>query len=221
MLQDYIKLITPEHRFKPKYIEWISVALGMVNDLQNLFSQLNSAFDIDTAVGAQLDVLGRILNLSRNLPYQPQVSDGKNPVFSWGEDRTGLGGWGVGYWLMSGLSPVLNDDYYRILLKAAIIKNQWNGTANSLLNLINKLFGNSGLLFQVQDGQDMSFTVIAFGTADPLTMDMLKHAVMIPHPEGVKINIVVSDTKVFSWGESSAVYGGWNEGNWVSKEGTT
>lgn len=219
MIQDYVNLITPEHRFKPKYIAWVSASLSMVDDLQKLFSGMNAGFDIDSAVGKQLDIVGQLLNVPRNLPYQPQVSADSIPVFAWGDEGTGYGGWGEGSWLLYGVSPVLNDNYYRLILKASIIRNRWDGTANTLLLLLNEVFSGSGMVFLLQDNQDMTFTIIAFGTADPLTIDMLKHEVMIPRPEGVKINVVISDTKIFAWGEESTVYGGWNEGSWIGNEG--
>lgn len=215
MAQDYINLLTPEHRFKSKYIAWVSASLSMVNDLQSLFSDMNGAFDIDNAAGSQLDVIGQLLNVPRTLPYQPQVSAVGNPAFAWGDMGDGYGGWGTGYWLLFGVSPVLNDDYYRLILKASIIRSRWDGTANSLLSLLNKVFVNSGMIFLVQDNQDMSFTVIAFGTADPLTIDMLKHEVIIPRPEGVQLDVVVSDTKIFAWGKENAVCGGWGNGTWI------
>lgn len=214
-VQDYINLITPEHRFQPKYVAWVSTSLGMVNDLQNLFSSMNAAFDIDSAIGNQLDTIGQLLNVSRSLPYQPQVSTDSNPVFAWGDTGNGYGGWGTGYWLLSGVSPVLDDNYYRLILKASIVRDRWDGTTHSLILLLNQVFSKSGLIFLLQDSQDMTFTVIAYGTTDPLTIDMLKHEVMIPRPEGVQMNVVVSDAKLFAWGVSNEVYGGWGDGTWV------
>lgn len=216
MIQDYINRITPQHRNKPKFIAWLTAALNMIQDAQNLLAQISDAYDIDVAVGNQLDAVGQWLGTSRNLPYQPGVSNTDNPVFAWEETSDGYGGWGVGYWLMSGLSPVLNDDYYRMILKATIIRNRWDGTANSLLSLLQLLFKNSGLIFLVQDGQNMAFTVIAYGVTDPIVNDFLLHDVMIPRPEGVQRNIIVSSSKIFAWGSESDIYAGWGEGNWVS-----
>jgi hypothetical protein len=65
-------------------------------DLAECLNTFDAAFDLETAVGFQLDVIGQYVGLSRLLTFQPA----------------------------GGLSPILDDDMYRILLKAKISKNR-------------------------------------------------------------------------------------------------
>jgi hypothetical protein len=96
---------------------------------------VDAAFDIDNAVGAQLDVLGVILGLNRTLTFQPT----------------------------DGSSPILNDENYRSLLKAKIVLNHWNGSMETLTDALNTW--NPDINFAVKDNQDMSFNVAVLGAS--------------------------------------------------------
>ena len=126
----YLNLITSEHSDKPKFRALVSSTLSKI-DISDL--NVDNAFDIDSAVGAQLDVLGEILGLDRVLTFQP----------------TG------------GISSVLGDSDYRSLLKARIILNQWNGTLETLADALLKW--DSYVQFSVLDNQDMSMDIIVVG----------------------------------------------------------
>lgn len=128
----YLNLITSEHSDKPKFREMLSELLGKID----LDTDVDNAFDIDNAVGKQLDMLGIILGLNRTLNFQP--SDGS--------------------------SPVLDDNNYRLLLKSKIIINQWNGQLETITDAFNSW--NPSVYFTVHDNQDMSINVIAVGTDD-------------------------------------------------------
>lgn len=128
----YLNLITSEHSDKPKFRSMLTALLNMIDiDLD-----VDTAFDIDNAVGAQLDVLGVILGLNRTLTFQPT----------------------------DGSSPILNDENYRSLLKAKIIINQWNGQMETLTDALNSW--NPSVYFTVKDNQDMSISIVAVGTND-------------------------------------------------------
>lgn len=112
-------------------------------------------------------------------------------------------------------SAEMLDSNYRFVLKAAIIKEHSNGTMPNLYGLLEALMGNEGLYFIVIDNQDMSAEVIVFGKVSSLVHDELIHDMIIPRPEGVSMTITVTDYKIFSWGLSNEVFGGWGEGYWM------
>lgn len=68
---DYTKLITPEHLNQPKFMAWLNVTLDMVQDATNILTGMYAYYDIDNAVGTQLDTLGQMLGVPRKLPFQP------------------------------------------------------------------------------------------------------------------------------------------------------
>lgn len=73
-LQDYLNLIPPPNRIQPKFMTWLSACLKPVVDTQNFVDEIIRAFDVETAQGKQLDIIGEILNRSRILNFQPTIS---------------------------------------------------------------------------------------------------------------------------------------------------
>jgi hypothetical protein len=187
MIDDYLNLITSEHATKPKFIAWLTAALSIVNDIQNFLFTLSEQYDLDVAIGAQLDVLGVILNTPRLLPFQPS----------------------------GGVSAVMDDTTYRIVLKAVIAEAQFNGTAPGLYNLFQTALSNTGLYFYVQDNQDMTLNVIVYGVTTSIIQDLITHGMIIPRPGGVSLTTNITSNKIFAWGVEMGAFGGWGEGYWL------
>lgn len=131
-IERYLKLITSEHSVKPNFMAFLTSALEKVD----IAVDFDSAFDIDSAVGIQLDILGIIIGLNRRLSFQP--SDGS--------------------------SSILSDYNYRSLLKAKIIMNQWNGELGTLADALESW--NPSLNFVIKDNQNMTVDVLVLGTSD-------------------------------------------------------
>ena len=158
----YLNLITSEHATKPKYMAWVKVLLRPFVDIINLNDNIKRAFDLDTAVGIQLDILGKILVQDREVSFQPT----------------------------DGSSPILDDDNYRILLKAKVIKNQWKGTISNFYEFWNVLFKDYPLNIYLIDNQDMAPVVISWGSqVTPMIGDFLNNGLLIPKPAGLGLTI--------------------------------
>jgi hypothetical protein len=155
----YLDFITSEHR-KPNYLAVIDALTRGHLDNINLLNNLYTYFDLETAVGAQLDAVGRWIGVSRILQVPlPDV------YFSF--DIEGLG-FDQGTWWFSGASQfelsLLADDAYRILLKAKIRANNWDGTEPLAVSTWNLLFAQQlGLLVSLKDNQDMTQTITFSG----------------------------------------------------------
>lgn len=184
---DYLSLITSEHQGQPKFTAWLNVALGMIQDAQNFAKQLYTIYDIDSAVGVQLDKLGETLGMPRRLPFQPS----------------------------NNVSAIMDDATYRLVLRAVITEAHFDGTRKGLDNLFQTVLANTGLLFDITDNQDMSMSVIVFGVTTSLVSDLLTHGYIVPKPEGVSITINVTTNKVFAWGLDNEIYSGWGTGYWL------
>lgn len=109
-VSEYLELITTQYQNSPKFKRWMEVLLSPLVDCQNLAMNLYQYFDIDTAVGKQLDILGEIVGVKRLLPFQPSENN-----------------------------PLLDDENYRFLLKAQISKNIWDGTNQNIYDIWNML----------------------------------------------------------------------------------
>jgi hypothetical protein len=129
-------------------------------------------------------VLGLLLGLSRTLTFQP--SDGS--------------------------SAVLNDTDYRLLLKAKIVLNHWNGRMETLTDALNSW--NSGINFTVKDNQDMSFDVAVLG-ASTLQKEIIEHGYVVPKPAGVSINYSFSNNVIFAYDNKTSTLDGYDAGTWV------
>lgn len=136
---DYTNLITAEHADKPKYSAMVAAVAGAFSDVTNLLRSLDQKFDLDAAVGAQLDVIGRWVGLSRNIATPLAV------YFSLDTDTLGFdeGNWKQAFDPSEGLAT-LDDDTYRALIRAKIGANNWDGTLTMMLSIYQSIFGVNG-----------------------------------------------------------------------------
>ena len=165
LLDGYRKLLTSEYKTRPKLTAWLLWLLSEGLTYRNTIQEFLDAFQLDTAVGAQLDVIGRIIGVNRLLSFYP----------------------------IGGESPVMNDDTYRLVIKAAIVRNYWKGTLDELYEAWEVLFPE--VTIQIQDNQDMTFNVVIVGAFTSLMRELIVNGYIVPKPEGVRINIMtITDT---------------------------
>src|ERR1700759_4619644 len=135
-LEYYLSLITSEYRYQPKFQAWASVLLQGLVDAQIVVASFPGIFDLDNAVGDQLDKVGEWVGVSRDVTVVEPT------WFSWAV--AGLG-WGQGRWqgpfdAADTRTVVLDDYHYRVLIKARIVANNWDGTVEGAYLAWNTLF---------------------------------------------------------------------------------
>lgn len=159
---DYTNLITSEHNQAPNFVATVALIAQAFVDQQNVALSLPGLYDLDVAVGAQLDAVGLWVGVSRF------VSEPLTGVyFELDSDPLGLD---RGY-LEGPFDPPdglvsLDDDTYRILIRARIIANHWDGTIANAMPALTELFLNSATpdaLIFIQDNMDMSMTFAISG----------------------------------------------------------
>lgn len=158
----YTDLITNYHRDKPLFTQHVDLSTRPLSDAASTMNSFITAFDIDEAVGVQLDTLGEWIGRKRTVAIP--IS---GVYFSL--DTDGLG-WDQGVWQGpydpdSGYTS-LSDDTYRIILKAKIAINQWDGTNDALKGILDTALEGSGLTMQIVDGQDMTISIWVFPDRD-------------------------------------------------------
>lgn len=68
----YQSLITSEYQANsPNFIAWVTALLQKLVDLSQVAELIPDAYDLDLAIGNQLDVLGLLRGVSRQLPFTP------------------------------------------------------------------------------------------------------------------------------------------------------
>lgn len=218
-LSDYLALITPYHSQRPKFVNMMAALLQPLVDAQAMLAQMTADFDLDTAVGVQLDILGLWIGRSRYLqepitgvyftlhaPGDPDMRDGFNQ----------------GIWLgpfdpTSGI-VAMPDDTYRVVLQLQAIANEWDGTLGSIQQAFNAVF--PGVVIQ-----DMGDTPDGLMTMDVLIPGVEMNSLLLGvleqdfpiKPSGVHINIIettVSTQPIFGFNVDNAIIGGFNHGAW-------
>ena len=185
--QYYIDLITSEHRDKPNLIAWLDSILAIVEAGGVCAESLILALDLDSAQGVQLDILGQLVGQSREVYFQPFI----------------------------GISPILEDGDYRILLKAKIAKNQWKGTIVELQAIWAKLFPDGKII--LQDKQNMTMDVIwVEGSFSVIMGELIQNGYIAPKPQSVFINYYFGATPFFGWDLQNSIIAGFDTGIWAN-----
>lgn len=212
----YLDRITSQHRQRPKFVAVVDAVTSPAVDLQELLEQIRRAFDLDDAIGVQLDQVGEWVGRSRHLSTPLE-----GVYFAWNEEGVG---WGEGSWQglydpTTGLIS-LPDDMYRLLLKAKVAANGWDGTRDGAYEIWEAAFADLGLIILIQDNQDMSIVVGIAGAAPSSILEQLLVQGYIPlKPVGVRVAyyaVTPSDSSgaLFAWNCDSAALNGWNVASW-------
>jgi hypothetical protein len=213
-LDDYLGLATSLYRGKPNFVALCTSLTQPLVDQQALLDAIRSGFDLDTAVGAQLDKVGEWVGRSRYLDV-PLTG----VYFSWG---TAAVGWAQGSWKgvydpATGM-VALPDDAYRKLLRAKIAANAWDGTIPGAYEVWETVFSDTGSTIVIQDKQDMSMIIgVAGSMLDAVMKALLTNGYIPLKPEGVRISgyaVPPGGGKIFTWGCDSSALGGWGEASW-------
>ena len=161
-MSKYTELITNYHAGKPLFHQHVDLSTRPLTDVSAAMRGMVTAFDIDHAVGKQLDILGEWIGRSR---YVSVPISGI--YFSF--DTDGLG-WDQGVWQGpydpdSGFTALI-DETFRVILKAKIAINHWDGTNDSLPEILDTALAGSGIRMQIVDNQDMTISLWVFPEID-------------------------------------------------------
>ena len=161
-MSKYTALVTNYHATKPLFSAHINLTTRPFTETATALQVMPEDFDIDTAAGTQLDRVGEWVGRTR---YVREPISGI--YFSWDSDDLGYdrGVWQGPYDPDSGYS-VLSDETYRIILKAKIAINNWNGQNDTLPAILDAATAGSGLRMQIVDNQDMTISVWVFYETD-------------------------------------------------------
>lgn len=162
-------------------------------------------YNIDTAQGAQLDILGRIVVLPRD--FLGTVS--LNPAL-FAEITNDPGIFGDETAMFSALSidqdAQMSDDLYRLAIKSKIIKNNSYATIEDILFGMNFLLPNADVI-RITDGEDMSFSIEFYGNITELERWALVNASLVPKPQGVNFNGFLEGYGYVEFGDESQQFG--------------
>ncbi|UKV75135.1 DUF2612 domain-containing protein [Burkholderia vietnamiensis] len=213
-LTDYTALITSEHRDKPRFMGTVGALVQPIVDQMNVLQSMPAKFDLDNAVGVQLDDVGLWVGVSRKIRIPLTGIYFSFDIAGLGFDQ---GTWKGPFDPDTGLT-VLDDDTYRLIIRAKIGANHWDGTLASSAEILNSIFGADTHVF-IEDHQDMSMTIGIAGKVPSAVFIALLAGGYIPlKPEGVRVayTIVttVDGTPMFGFDMSGPYVAGFDAGAW-------
>ncbi len=214
--EDYTALITSQYQNSTKFLDWLSSGTFQVaEDIASLLEGMDQKFDLDVAVGPQLDVVGDLAGLSRRLEVEIYESD---VGFTW--DDANLG-WDCGIWV-EGTSTVLldlPDDVYRTCIKVQIAANYWNGSIDQAYEIWQNLFGSNPIL-AIQNRLNMTMDFMMYGDDSIAIISYLfsqEYISFRPAGVGCTYHVDTVTEPFFAWDFDEGdtfLFAGWDVGQW-------
>ena len=130
-VSNYLDLITSEHSLQPKFIDYNTTFLNMIQAGCDTLYDFDSIFNLDQATGDALDKLAYLAGISRVLP----VDDPDIP-------------------------NQLSDKSLRKVIKSKINQNHWDGTMQGWLNIMQIIFPDSSYDIQDNFDMSVNILVI-------------------------------------------------------------
>ncbi len=210
-ISPYLGLITSEHADKPKFVALVSGLVQPVADMVAAAQSLETLFDVDTAVGQQLDMAGEWVGRARDLRtpitgvfFSLDIAPGLDQGIVW-----------TPYTPTDGLQQ-LPDEQYRTALRARIANNAWDGSLSQAYAILEALFGGTAFTPFLQDNGDRTMYLGLTGAVpDALTLAMLTQGLLDLRPAGVQILAYVTpsaNAPIFALDVENAYFAGLDVG---------
>lgn len=179
-INPYPALVTSYNQ-RPNFLAMIQALTAGLWELQQLALIIPQLYNIETAQGKQLDVLGQWIGFSRILNLSKEW-------FSFNEPFEGFD---LGQWYYFGAVPyetiTLTDPLYRTILQAKILINNFNGARSQFIAILNQLFSQTNPTITVKQTSPMNVTVEIHGQINKVIFFLVTQNVINFTPIGVNI----------------------------------
>lgn len=187
---EYTELIAGAHVGKEKFAEFVYQMTEPLRIARERLAGLRADFDIDYAVGKQLDAVGVRVGFSRRLSLPMG-----GVYFAFDDD--GGKGFDLGIWFEPKMSAYgiteLPDDIYRRCLRMKVALNHYSGTNESMEALFQKIldaFEITGQSLSYYDGQDMTVQIgVASGGVPPAVYQVIRNRLLPFNHAGVGVSV--------------------------------
>ena len=171
-VRDYLTLVESQHKVRPRFMAVLTKYLEGAQAAYDAALEQPLLMSLDSAVGVQLDKIGEIAGVNRKYPY------------------------------MNGTTTAsMNDDQYRLVLRATIAKNSWDGSFKSYAETWNTIFGGQSVtavvvdksVLPVNEGREnMACEVRISGDFDADIAQLIREGYVFPKPMGVRMDFIIS-----------------------------
>jgi hypothetical protein len=190
---------------RPKALAWYEITRILGCQLAVSADDIRYSYDIDTATTYELDVIGRIVSISRGYESELQNEPTSFGVGQFGGQIDQFGAASIA------TNQDVNNQIYRMLIRAKITKNNSAATLDDIVTALNYIVPIPNT--QVIDGEDMTFSVSFGAPLNDLQRFVLDTFDIIPRPQGVRFSGYVEETAIttfggqYGWGDQHAQFG--------------
>lgn len=187
--------IYAQYRNRTKAVQWLGITAEISDELDTVYRTIQKMYDIDTNVGAQLDIIGNLVQINRS--FQSQVIFDPDQFGGDGGEEFG----GPGFQFKPDASMITanaSDSLFRLILKAKIAKNNSDATIDSIIGAL-KFVTSQQTIFLV-DNEDMTFSI---SFKSELTSDerfILDNFDVVPKPQGVEFTGYTEEFAITEFG---------------------
>jgi hypothetical protein len=181
-----LRRVYAQYRNKTKLVAWIQICTLLGADLYQVAQIIRKSYDVDNVNNEMLNVIGRVVVLPRSFlsPADlnpPMVASSENNPWEVGDTSEQLSG------LTTDSDSSMSDEFYRLGVRAKIVKNNTSATIDDILAGASFLLPNAKIVRLVDD-EDMSFTIEYTGNITELESYALANSSLVSTPQGVKFN---------------------------------
>lgn len=177
-----IDRIYSQYRNKPKAVDFFEIVPSISEQISTAYNQICNTYNIDEMFKANLDVIGRIVVLSRS--YERTAVSGQ-PEYGGLDDQHG--GTQIQYGTtIATIKDDLSDAMYKLLLKSKIAKNNRTTSIDDTARAIEFIFSDPEP--RVINNYNMSFNIVFSKTLTDLDRFVLAYLDPIPTPQGVRMS---------------------------------
>ena len=172
-IQPYLDIaqsrVTEQFKGKIVFGKMLELLIAGQTELQTVFKDLMQLRSLDTATGEQLNILGRIVGQDRVLlnsdlydffGFQGALKAGSMGTL--GDPNIGSIFYSIGEPLGGNIE--LNDETYRLFIRAKIFKNTTASTSEDFIRSMNLIFGDSSAIaIEDESAEQSGNVVVLFG----------------------------------------------------------
>lgn len=161
-INNYLNLIPSDNIQKPKFMAYLKAILDHAADLSGTVESIALAFNLENAAGAQLDIIGDLIGLKRQLKFVPTE----------GGDQ-------------------MSDEEYRIMIKMTIARHRWNGSNETAVQIYKEIFENLFNIWY-QDNLDCTVDIYISGIRTTREAEIMNAAdgYLVPAGVGKTVNVI-------------------------------
>lgn len=197
--QIYKSRLLQQYRSSVNLIGLIDALIAGQGDLELVLDQLLTQRGIDTAFGAQLDIIGEIVGQPRTIVNLAGLEffgyvGAAGDIDGYGSlENNSVGARYIGLNEEIGNLRTLSDPEYRIFIKAKIFENVRVLTNNDIIDAIKFMFGgNSTVRVEELGNANVKLTILA--EVPVSTAQLLSANDAIPRPAGVNYSSIIFST---------------------------